>query len=110
MKARQLFERVRTLWPDFIILKSDASWSEGDVIWSVVHCYDSLETKVADDDWLAVGAWSFHQALAELAKLKIESGLETLNPAEVTFEAFDANMRENLADDTWAEERARYQH
>lgn len=110
MEARQLFERVRTSWPNSIILKGDASSSEEDPIWSVVHCYDSLEPKFADDDWLVIGAWSFHQALSELARLKIQSGLEAVNPADVSFEAFDANMRENLADETWAEERSRYRH
>ncbi|GGN63455.1 hypothetical protein GCM10011349_47980 [Novosphingobium indicum] len=102
MQARQLFERVRASWPDFIILKSDASSSEGDAIWSVVHCYDSLEPKFADDDWLSIGAWSFHQALTDLARLKIQSGLQTVRPADVSFEAFDSNMRDNLADDAWA--------
>lgn len=110
MEARQLFERVRTSWPDSIILKTDSNLGEGDAIWSVVHCYDSLECKFADDDWLALGAWSFHQALTELAWRKIESGFRTLNPADVSFEAFDANMRENLDDETWAEKRSRHRH
>lgn len=110
MEARQLFERVRSWWPDSISLKSDAISSEGDAIWSVVHCYDSLEPQLADDDWLSIGAWSFHQALTELARLKLQSGLKTVNPADVSFEAFDANMRKNLADDSWSEERARYGH
>jgi len=110
MEARQLFERVRSSWPDSINLKSDANSSEGDAIWGVVDCYDSLESKLADDDWLAIGAWSFHQALTELARLKLQSGMKTVNPADVSFEAFDANMLENLADDTWSEERTRYGH
>ncbi len=110
MEARKLFDCVRTSWPHSIILKSDASSGEGDAVWSVMHCYDSLEPKFAADDWLAIGAWSFHQALMELVRLKIKSGLTTVNPADVSFEVFDANMRENLDDETWAEERSRYRH
>ena len=110
MEARHLFERIRTLWPDSIILTSDASSGSGDPIWSVVHCYDSLEPQIDHDDWLAIGAWSFHQALTELARLKLESGSKMVFPAEVSLEAFDANMRENLTDETWQEERSRYGH
>ncbi len=110
MEARHLFERVRTLWPDSIILKSDANSGPGDPIWSVVHCYDSLEPQLIHDDWLVIGAWSFHQALSDLARLKLESGSRMVTPSEVSLEAFDANMRKNLTDETWKEERSRYGH
>ena len=110
MEARHLFERVRTLWPDSIILKSDANSGPGDPIWSVVHCYDSLEPQLIHDDWLVIGAWSFHQALSDLARLKLESGSRMVTPSEVSLEAFDANMRENLTVETWKEERSRYGH
>ncbi len=108
MEPRQLFELVRALWPDLIILKTDADRKDGEAIWSVVHVYDAVEVVVQDDDWLTVGAWSFHQAITELARLKIRDGAATVDPAEVSFEAFDANMRENLADSSWTEERSLY--
>src|SRR5689334_12549437 len=108
MEPRQLFERVRARWPDLIILKTHTDWKEGEEVWSVVHVYDAVEVMAQEDDWLTVGAWSFHQALTELARLRIQDGAATVDTAEVSFEAFDANMRENLADSSWIKERSLY--
>lgn len=108
MEPRRLFDRVRTLWPDVIILRGEASWVEGDPIWSAIHVYEAIERTVEDDDWLSLGAWAFQQALEKLAKFKIETGAGAVRPADVSFEAFDANMRKNLADETWADVRTLY--
>ena len=108
MDPHQLFTRVKALWPDAILLSTDAGWEESQPIWSVVHVHDVIKKQVETDDWLSIAAWSFHQALTVVARSRLAAGQTTLRPADVTFESFDRQMRKNLADETWADSRSDY--
>jgi len=106
----QLFNRVRALWPDVIILKREAARNNGDPIWTIVGIYDEVEAQLSNegDDWIRLAAWAFHQALFERAKKKLQAGEYTLRAAEVSFEEFDGQMKENLSDQSWAHIRNEY--
>lgn len=108
MEARALFDRVRLFWPDAIILGRKTPGSDHKPFWSVVHAYEAIEVSVSCDPWLEVGAWAFHQALTDLAQAKLSVGQQTVRPGSVTIDAFDAYMQANLADESWALERAMY--
>lgn len=108
MNPHHLFRSVRSLWPDVIILANDGQGKENSVIWSVVHLYEAIEQNVEHDDWLTLGAWSFHQALSDVARTRLEYGATTVHAGDVSFEKFDANMRSNLTDESWVKERKLY--
>jgi hypothetical protein len=70
--------------------------------------YWPLEDKLGSDDkWLSLGAWAFHQSLAEHVR-KHELSDCFLDISDVSFSDFDRNMKENLADDSWSEVRGDY--
>ena len=108
MNPHDLFQNVRSLWPDVILMTNDAHQKEDSAIWRVVDLYEAIERNVEHDPWLALGAWSFHQALTDVARTRINYGATTVHTSDVSFEAFGANMRSNLADESWAEERKLY--
>ena len=108
MKPRELFERVRSLWPDAVVLKDHSNQDGDNALWSLVHTYEAIERDIEDDDWLALAAWAFHQALTELAMLKLSAGEQVVMPASVTLASFDRDMRANLDDDSWTIERQNY--
>ena len=112
MHKRVLFARASALWPVSIDLTDDISNQESgdgiralnDIIWPLLEPFDA-----AGDEWMGLAAWAFHQSLWALAEIKIANGDAALRTAEVPIDLFDAKMRENLSDDSWAEERSKYE-
>lgn len=108
MKPRELFERVRSLWPDAVVLKAHSNGVGDTPLWSLVHTYEAIERDIENDNWLDLAAWAFHQALTELATAKLSAGEQIVMPASVTLASFDWEMRANLDDGSWAIERQTY--
>ncbi|WP_028969675.1 hypothetical protein [Sphingomonas sp. URHD0057] len=104
MDKQALLGRVKALWPDAITLRPDGGQDAlNNVYWPIEK---KLEGK--GNEWIALSAWAFHQALWDLAKAKVGLGRAALRPAEVTLESFDQWMRKNLSDETWAQLRHEY--
>lgn len=59
----------------------------------------------AEDEWIGLANWSFHQALWSLAEHSEEG---PLNRDEVTFVMFEECMRSNLSAESWKAERLEY--
>jgi hypothetical protein len=99
-----LLNRVKSLWPDAITLRPDGGQE------ALNSIYWPLEEGLEDhgDEWIGLGAWAFHQALGELAQIKAKAGRAALRPADVSLEAFDRWMRNNLSDESWSEVRKEY--
>lgn len=102
MDKQALLDRVKSLWPAAVTLRPDGGQSALNSIYWPIE--ERLEADT--DEWLQLAAWSFHQALAELAKSN--SGRAAVRPADVSLEAFDRWMRMNLADETWSKVRKDY--
>lgn len=104
MEKQVLFDRVKSLWPDAIMLGPDGGQD------ALNNIYWPIEEKLEGDgdEWLKLSAWAFHQALWVRAKTKVDAGRPALRPADVTLEEFDYWMRENLSDETWADVRHEY--
>lgn len=94
-----LFDQVRALWPARVILGTDALNS----------IYWPLDKRLGKegDEWLALAAWAFHQSISAHVS-SLEAGTPSLDVNDVCFSDFDRNMRENLADETWADDRDAY--
>jgi hypothetical protein len=104
MDKQALLDRVKSLWPDAITLRLGGGQD------ALNNIYWPLEEKLeaSPDEWLQLAAWAFHQALGELAKYNVDHGQAALRPADVSLEAFDRWMRNNLDDETWSEVRKDY--
>ena len=101
INAHALFERVRTLWPQSLVLGSNPLQALNDIYWP-------LEEKLGhDDEWLTLAAWCFHQSLWQIVR-KAELSKSSFDIDDVPFSVFDRNMRENLADESWSEDRSDY--
>ena len=98
INPQDLFDRVKGFWPTEISTSGDAL--------NAIYC--PLEDKFGGDDWLAVAAWSFHQALWVRAKQAVSTGQDDMMTSIVTIEEFDERMRNNLADQSWDEFRPLY--
>jgi hypothetical protein len=109
MEPTELFECIRSFWPDAVVLKDRSNEDGDEPLWSLVHTYEAIEQNIdGEDDWLVLGAWAFHQALTELALLKLSAGEQVIRPVSVSLSSFDRYMRANLDDDCWAIERQKY--
>lgn len=102
MNGRELFERARALWPQPVPHTGDKRQALNEVYWP-------LEERLGcEDEWLSLAAWAFHQSFCEHAvSVGVASG-SILSPADVPFSIFDRYMRENLQDESWADERTQY--
>jgi hypothetical protein len=102
MNGRKLFERARALWPQPVLHTGDKREALNKVYWP-------LEEQLGhEDEWLSLAGWSFHQAFWEHAFSADAADSPMLSPADVPFSIFDRYMRENLQDDSWSDERAKY--
>lgn len=96
-----LFQRVKALWPQRLVLGNNPFQALNDIYWP-------LEDSIGhDDEWLSLGAWAFHQSICECVD-NAELSDCSLDIDDVPFLVFDRNMRKNLSDDSWSEERADY--
>lgn len=97
-----LFETTKALWPAILRLSNNPSATH--------EIYRANEDAFSqNDDWLQLGIWAFHQALADHEKRALAKGLP-LYPHEVAFDEFDTWMRANLNnDDCWLDQRAEYE-
>ena len=97
-----LFESTQALWPAIVRVSDNPSATHE--IYRV-----NEEAFSQDEDWRQLALWAFHQALGVHEKQALAKGLP-LFPKEVTFEEFDARMRDNLnGADCWVDERAEYE-
>lgn len=107
----ELYEDSKSRWPSvFRIIreKSKASIVKTDP--SEFEVYRDIENKIGDgDEWSHLAAWAFHQALGMLVKKSYIEQKLLIPTRLVTFEIFDRQIRANLADDSWHEERAVYE-
>lgn len=107
---RELFERVRTLWPKELHIPTAQPWlpavstePAGFAIYEVIA--DSLP---ATDEWANLAAWAFHQALGELVERRYKSAERIVVVSDVSFGSFDTQMKSNLAHTSWDAERPIY--
>lgn len=105
MDKRSLFERTRSLWPDAVCHVSEAGSCN-----ALDNIYRRLGKQLGGhaNDCAQLAAWAFHQAISELARTKSAAPRAALRRDEISFEAFDWWMRENLSDSSWAEVRMEY--
>jgi hypothetical protein len=105
MDKRILFERTRSLWPDAVCHLSEVGSCN-----ALDNIYRRIERQLGGQagDCAQLAAWAFHQAISELARTKTAAPRAALGRDEITFEAFDWWMRENLSDASWAEVRTEY--
>lgn len=104
MDKQALLDRVKSLWPDAITLRPDGGQDAlNNIYWPIEEKLES-----GGDEWIKLSAWAFHQALWDLARINDGAGRAALRPADVTLEAFDRWMRQNLSDETWAHVRHEY--
>ena len=104
MDKRTLLNRVRPLWPDVITLRPDGGEA------ALNNIYWPIEAKLDNDgdEWAALSAWAFHQALWDHARHQSGVGSLLIRPANVSLEAFHFWMRKNLSDESWAHFREEY--
>lgn len=101
---RELFQRVKELWPLSVVLGDDPLVALNAIYWP-------LEERLGnnDDEWLSLGAWAFHQGLHEMAEVVAANTGSTVSSREMRFSTFDRWIRFNLeGDDSWAEELAEW--
>jgi hypothetical protein len=108
----KLFERTRERWPLKVRVLPTNGVPPFEAKPSLVDVYRAIEAScepagewTAEDEWVNLANWSFHQALWALAE---RAGDRQLHRDEVTFEMFDKCMREHLSDDSWKAERLEY--
>jgi hypothetical protein len=114
IEKRKLFESTRERWPSFVeVVPADGLPSFKttpnltDIYTAVEAACESASERTAEDEWIGLANWSFHQALWVLAE---NLGLQgKVFREDVTFEMFDAQMRSNLSDDCWRLERLEYE-
>lgn len=94
----ELYQRVRRLWPANVSTEQQ----------ELNAIYWPLDDALAGDDWLAIGAWSFHQSLWNLAKDARRRELGSIATSSVSVEDFDKRVRDNLANESWASVRHLY--
>ena len=101
---RTLLDRVRHLWPDAITLRPDGGEA------ALNNIYWPIEAKLekGGDEWTALAAWAFHQALWDHARHQADAGSSIIRPADISLEAFDFWMRKNLSDEAWTNFREEY--
>jgi hypothetical protein len=108
----KLFERTRERWPLTVRVRPTNGVPPFDTQPCLVDVHGVIEAScapagewTAEDEWIALANWSFHQALWALAE---GSGERHLHRDQVTFDMFDECMRSNLSDDCWNAERLEY--
>jgi hypothetical protein len=107
---RELFERVRTRWPQELHLPKaqpvlPAIMTEPSDVATYRKIEDSLP---AEDEWTNLAAWAFHQALNKLVRRRHNASESVVFIKDVSFRSFDTQMKSNLADISWNAERAIY--
>lgn len=105
-----LFRDANQRWPDRIDLEQVLSPNGNIVSDPPDHeIYREIEKCIgSESDWSQLAAWSFHQALGNLIRLKHSQGCLHVLTKDVTFEMFDEMMLSNLEHETWASEREIY--
>lgn len=93
------------MWPDAVCHLSEAGSCN-----ALDNIYRRLEEQLGShaDDCAKLAARAFHQAISELARTKAVAPRAALRRYEISFEAFDWWMRENLSDGSWAGVRTEY--
>ena len=107
-----LFQIAMQRWPNKICI-SDKLPSKDSVatVPSLADIYRCIESEISEnDDWDHIAAWSFHQALNEIAMMRRTERHQEVCPEQVPFELFDNMMTSNLADESWTQERDIYAH
>lgn len=94
-----LFQRVKGFWPQTLVLGAQPLQTLNEIYWPLDGQFG--------DEWLNLGAWAFHQSLCEWVR-EAELSDCSLDIDGVAFLVFDRQMRENLADESWSEDRADY--
>ncbi|WP_425993749.1 hypothetical protein [Caulobacter sp. DWR1-3-2b1] len=106
----ELFENVRARWPEELLILNEqialpAILTEPSD-WTV---YKSIEKSISSEgEWINLAAWAFHQALNTLLHRSWEARSGVVRSNDVSFQLFDVKMKSNLADSSWAAERAIY--
>lgn len=114
IEKNRLFETTRERWPSYVHVVPTDGWPTFETTPTLSEIYDAVEAacvpegdRTAEDEWIGLANWSFHQAFWALAEnLGVEGKVFR---EEVTFEMFDEQMRSNLSDDCWNSERVEYQ-
>ena len=113
IEKTKLFEQTRERWPLTVHVLPTNGVPCFEAVPSLVDVYRTIEVSCepegewrAEDEWIGIANWSFHQALWALAE---SSSQRHLHREEVTFEMFDKCMRENLSEDCWKVERLEYE-
>ena len=109
----RLFERTRERWPLTVRVLPTTGVPSFEAHPCLVDVHEAVEVScapagewTAEDEWIGLANWSFHQALWALAE---RSGERHLHRDEVTFDMFDDCMRSNLTDECWNAERVDYE-
>ena len=110
MDKKDLFERTRAYWPEEIDLRLMVAKGKRVRGMQVLNeLYVSIENSIDEQNhWHLLSTWAFHQSLWSLSKRRLSVGREKVRPSDVSFEEFDQKIRDNLADDSWTEERRAY--
>lgn len=105
-----LYSEARRQWPLDLGLEV-RELSQGEFICSpsLVDLYRGVEEQISPtDEWKKVGAWSFYQALWELAERAYDEGVDIVYPRDVQRCNFDRFVLDNLSSSEWTDMRLEY--
>ncbi len=109
MKLDALYNKAIKKWPDYVKISDGVDHGVSYKFPELINLYDNIENEIdADDVWMELGCWAFHQALHRYAKEQYFNGKSIVKISDVSKSTFDEMLRENLADDSWDIERIAY--
>ncbi|MCA1200101.1 hypothetical protein K9B35_19210 [Sphingomonas sp. R647] len=74
----------------------------GFLCWELNGVADRVMEACDPNDIEYVAAWSFHQAIAEIAQNNVKMGVGNVDSGEVDLPLFARQLRFNLEDSSWA--------
>lgn len=108
---RELYENARARWPSTLRILRDRS-NDAVVITdpSDFDAYRDIESAIGtNDEWSQLSAWAFHQALGIKVRETYKERKLLVLTRSVSFEMFEKQIKSNLADESWQEERIIYE-
>ncbi|MBA3898085.1 MAG: hypothetical protein H0X36_13340 [Sphingomonadaceae bacterium] len=109
---REIYDNARVRWPPtFRIIRGRSNANVVITDPSDFDTYRDIEKSIGpNDEWSQLSAWAFYQALGKEIRKSYEEGQLLVLTRNVPFGIFETQMKSNLADESWRDERIIYEN
>lgn len=110
MKAADLLAEVKTYWPETIdISDGHPTGGTGFSFPTLSLAWDKAEESANETyQLIQLGVWAFFQAAHRFSRSAFAEACSEISADDVELAVFDHYMRDNLAGESWENERAVY--